>query len=205
LGQEDHSLLKLHDRMPQFRSAGRSLHRHQLRSRRTTQGPQKKRRLTSGVARPAGRQEWTSCWIAHPKFLRRTPSAVGAPGAGAPRASGKSTGPVDAACGATPGPSQRSACSSVVPEEGWQWWPERGRIADARRLIGAAEGLLQVVGASVHDYYQPDRSLYKRPVSAPRSRLGDATFEAAREDEGRSMIFEQAVAYALEVDEASLT
>jgi hypothetical protein len=31
---------------------------------------------------------------------------------------------------------------------------------------------------------------------------GDATFEAAR-DEGRSMTFEQAVAYALEVDEAS--
>jgi hypothetical protein len=37
---------ELHDRMPQFRSASRSLHRHQLRSRRTAQGPQKKPRLT---------------------------------------------------------------------------------------------------------------------------------------------------------------
>jgi hypothetical protein len=36
-------------------------------SRSTTQGPQKKGRLTSGVVRPAGRQEWTSCRIAHPK------------------------------------------------------------------------------------------------------------------------------------------
>jgi hypothetical protein len=25
--------------------------------------------LTSVAARPAGRQEWTSCWIAHPKLL----------------------------------------------------------------------------------------------------------------------------------------
>ena len=39
------------------------------------------------------------------------------------------------------------------------------------RLIGAGEGLLQVVGAPVYDYYQPDRSLYERTVSATRSRL----------------------------------
>jgi hypothetical protein len=44
----------LHHRMPQFRSAGRSLHRHQLRSRRTTQESQKKGCLTSGITRQAG-------------------------------------------------------------------------------------------------------------------------------------------------------
>jgi hypothetical protein len=78
---------------------------------------------------------------------------------------------------------------------------EAGRSAC---LSGAAEGLLEAVGAAVYNYYQPDRSLYQRTVSAARSRLGDAAFEEAREW-GRMMTFEQAVKYTLEREEASPT
>ena len=67
-------------------------------------------------------------------------------------------------------------------------------------LFGAAEGLLEAVGAAVY-YYLPDRSLYERTVSATRSQLGDAAFEEAQA-EGRAMTFEQAVAYALEDHDA---
>jgi tetratricopeptide (TPR) repeat protein len=73
---------------------------------------------------------------------------------------------------------------------------KREEAARSARLSGAAEGLLEAVGATVYNYYRPDRFLYERTVSATRSRLGDAAFEAAR-DEGREMIFEQAVTYAL--------
>jgi hypothetical protein len=79
-----------------------------------------------------------------------------------------------------------------------------GKREDAERsarLFGAAEGLLEAVGAAVYNYYQPDRSLYERTVSATPSQLGDAAFEAARA-EGRAMTFEQAVAYALEDHDA---
>ncbi len=79
-----------------------------------------------------------------------------------------------------------------------------GKQEDAEhsaRLSGAAESLLETVRTAVYKYNQPDRWLYERTISATRSRLGDAAFEAARA-EGRSMTFEQAVAYALE-DEAS--
>ena len=74
-----------------------------------------------------------------------------------------------------------------------------GKREEAERsalLSGAAEGQLEAVGATVYNYYRPDRSLYERTVSATRSRLGDAAFEQARE-RGRAMTFEQAVAYAL--------
>jgi tetratricopeptide (TPR) repeat protein len=79
---------------------------------------------------------------------------------------------------------------------------EREEAERSASLSGAAEGLLEAVGAAVYNYYQPDRSLYERTVSAARSRLGEATFVEAR-DRGRSMTFEQAVAYALEDDVAS--
>ena len=74
---------------------------------------------------------------------------------------------------------------------------EREEAERSACLSGAAEGLLEAVGAAVYNYYQPDRYLYERTVSATRSRLGDAAFEEAR-DEGRAMTFEQAVEYALE-------
>ncbi len=70
-------------------------------------------------------------------------------------------------------------------------------------LLGAAERLLEEVGARVYNYYLPDRSLYERTAATVRSQLGDAAFEEARA-EGREMTFEQAVAYALK-DEASPT
>ena len=73
---------------------------------------------------------------------------------------------------------------------------KREEAERSARLSGAAEGLLEAVGATVYNYYRPDRTLYEHNVSATRSRLGDAAFEAAR-DEGREMIFEQAVTYAL--------
>ncbi len=79
---------------------------------------------------------------------------------------------------------------------------KREEAERSARLSGAAEGLLEAVGATVYNYYRPDRSLYEHTVSAMRSRLGDAAFEAAQ-DEGREMSFGQAVAYALEEDEAS--
>jgi predicted ATPase len=73
---------------------------------------------------------------------------------------------------------------------------KREEAERSARLSGAAEGLLEAVGAAVYNYYQPDRSLYQRTVSATRSRLGEEAFEEARE-RGREMDFEQAVAYAL--------
>jgi len=78
----------------------------------------------------------------------------------------------------------------------------QGRVEHSTRLFGAAEGLLEAVGAPVYNYYKPDPSLYERTMSATRSRRGEADFEEVRA-EGRAMTFEQAVAYALEDDEAS--
>jgi predicted ATPase/DNA-binding XRE family transcriptional regulator len=78
----------------------------------------------------------------------------------------------------------------------------QGRAERSARLFGAAEGLLEAVGAPVHNYYKPDPFLYEQTISATRSRLGEADFEEVRA-EGRAMTFEQAVAYALEEDDAS--
>ena len=73
----------------------------------------------------------------------------------------------------------------------------RGQPERCAHLIGAAEGLLEAVGVPVYVYYEPHRSLYERTMAAVRSQMGEQAFEAARA-EGRSMTFEQAVAYALE-------
>ena len=80
----------------------------------------------------------------------------------------------------------------------------RGEAEHSARLLGAAGRLLEEAGASVYNYYKPDRSLYERTMSFTRSRLGEADFEEAR-TEGRAMDFEQAAAYALEDNEASTT
>jgi hypothetical protein len=69
-------------------------------------------------------------------------------------------------------------------------------------LLGATEGLLWEVGAPGYNFYNPDPSLQERTVAEARAVLGDAAFEEAQE-RGREMTFEQAVAYALEDDEAS--
>jgi non-specific serine/threonine protein kinase len=78
----------------------------------------------------------------------------------------------------------------------------QGNGERSARLFGAAEGLLEVLGAPVYTYYTPDPSLCERTVSATRSRLGHLAFEEARE-RGREMDFEQAVEYALAHDDAS--
>jgi predicted ATPase len=78
----------------------------------------------------------------------------------------------------------------------------QGKAERSARLFGAAEGLLEVLGAPVYTYYKPDPSLYERTVYATRSRLGEAAFGEARE-RGREMDFEQAVEYALAHDDAS--
>ena len=78
----------------------------------------------------------------------------------------------------------------------------RGAAERSGRLIGAAERLHEAVGVPVYVYYEPHRSMYERTVAAVGSRLGGEVFEEARE-RGREMTFEQAVAYALEIYEAS--
>jgi predicted ATPase len=70
------------------------------------------------------------------------------------------------------------------------------------RLFGAAEGLMEAVGAPVYNYVKVDPSLYQRTKASARSQLGEEAFEAAW-PEGRAMTFEQAVEYALGREEAS--
>jgi predicted ATPase/DNA-binding XRE family transcriptional regulator len=77
----------------------------------------------------------------------------------------------------------------------------RGEAERCGRLIGAAEGLHEVVGVPVYVYYEPHRSMYERTVATVRSALGEEAFEEARA-EGREMTFDQAVTYALEMEEA---
>ena len=77
----------------------------------------------------------------------------------------------------------------------------RGETERSAYLFGAAEGLLETVGAPVYNYYQPDRSRYERIMAGIRSALGEPAFAAAWE-RGRLMTFDQAVAYALTGDEA---
>ncbi len=48
----------------------------------------------------------------------------------------------------------------------------RGEAVRWARLSGAAEGLLEAVGATVYNFLQPDHSLYERTIAATRSRLG---------------------------------
>ena len=72
----------------------------------------------------------------------------------------------------------------------------RGEVRQSAVLLGAAEGLLDEVGARVYNQYMPDRSLYEGTLANARLQLGERGFEEARE-RGRAMDFEQAVAYAL--------
>jgi hypothetical protein len=75
------------------------------------------------------------------------------------------------------------------------------RLVGAARLWGAAEALLETIEITARPY-APDRSLYQEQVAAARARLDEQTWVEAWA-EGRAMSFEQAVAYALEGDEAS--
>jgi DNA-binding CsgD family transcriptional regulator/Tfp pilus assembly protein PilF len=73
---------------------------------------------------------------------------------------------------------------------------ERGEPDRAARLLGAAEALLEAVGAPLYVQAQ-DRALYEKAVKALRSRLGEEAFRAAWA-QGRAMALEQAVEHALE-------
>jgi len=69
-------------------------------------------------------------------------------------------------------------------------------------LLGAAEALLEEVGARVYNYYIPDRSLHERTAASVRSLLGQDGFQQTW-SEGRAMTFDQAVACALSTVEHS--
>ena len=74
-----------------------------------------------------------------------------------------------------------------------------GEAERSALLLGAAEALLEKVGARVHNYYAPDPSVRVRAVAEARAGLGDAGFEGAW-TRGRGMDFEQAIDYALGAD-----
>jgi predicted ATPase/class 3 adenylate cyclase len=72
----------------------------------------------------------------------------------------------------------------------------KGEAERAAILFGAAEALREAVG---YQQAPRDHSLRERYLAAARSRVGEAAWAAAW-DVGRSMAFEDAVAYALEED-----
>ena len=71
-----------------------------------------------------------------------------------------------------------------------------GGAERSARLFGAAEGMLEAAGAPVYNYYIADRALYEKARAEATSSLGERAFEERRA-EGRSMTFEESVAYAL--------
>ena len=48
----------------------------------------------------------------------------------------------------------------------------RGKAERSAQLLGAAKRCLEEAGASVYNYYKPDRSLYERTAANVRSQLG---------------------------------
>jgi len=67
--------------------------------------------------------------------------------------------------------------------------PQRGA-----RLLGAADVLLQEIGCVLE---AENRRPYQAAVASARAQLGEAEFEKARQH-GRSLLMEQAIAYAIE-------
>jgi DNA-binding CsgD family transcriptional regulator len=67
--------------------------------------------------------------------------------------------------------------------------PQRGA-----RLLGAADALLQGIGSVLE---AENRRPYQAGVASARAQLGEAEFEKAMH-QGRSMLMEQAIAYALD-------
>jgi predicted ATPase/transcriptional regulator with XRE-family HTH domain len=75
----------------------------------------------------------------------------------------------------------------------------RGEPRRVARLLGAAEALLEAAGLVL--YAQINNELHQRAASAARELLGEGAWTAAY-DEGRALSFEEAVAYALDEEEA---
>ena len=70
----------------------------------------------------------------------------------------------------------------------------------AARMLGAADALLETAGTPLRAV--AERRLHQRVSDAARERLGERAWTAAW-DEGRAMVFDEAVAYALKHDQAS--
>ena len=69
-----------------------------------------------------------------------------------------------------------------------------GDAGRAARLFGAAHALRESVGIPLRPIARPE---YERDVAAVRTRLDEASWQAAWA-EGQAMTLEQAIAYALE-------
>ena len=63
-------------------------------------------------------------------------------------------------------------------------------------LLGAAQGIREMIGTVGYGYYRPDQELAQRAEGEARERLGDDTFDDAL-DAGRTLEAGQAVAFAL--------
>jgi predicted ATPase len=77
----------------------------------------------------------------------------------------------------------------------------RGDPHRAARMLGAAESLLEIAATPL--YAWADHDMHQRATDAAREALGERAWKEAW-DEGGAMTFEEAVAYALREDEASL-
>ena len=71
-----------------------------------------------------------------------------------------------------------------------------GQARRVALLLGAAEALRELVGATVYGYYQPDPALREGAAATARAVLGDKAFDDAV-DEGRRLDAGQAAALAL--------
>jgi hypothetical protein len=77
---------------------------------------------------------------------------------------------------------------------------EENDLVRAARLWGSAAALLETIEVIAYPH-AADRTFYDRQMAAARQRLGDRSWEEAWE-EGREMILEEAVGYALEKETA---
>jgi ATP/maltotriose-dependent transcriptional regulator MalT len=99
-------------------------------------------------------------------------------------------------------------CQELKDRRGMAWCLEclaevaaaQGRPQRGARLMGAAEGLLDAIGASWPPNYVAGR---ERAMAVIRTALGDET-SAAAWAEGRAMTLQQAIAYALEASVAGV-
>ena len=71
-----------------------------------------------------------------------------------------------------------------------------GQARRVALLLGAAEALRELVGATVYGYYQPDPALREGAAATARAVLGDKAFDDAV-DEGRRLDADQAAALVL--------
>jgi predicted ATPase/DNA-binding XRE family transcriptional regulator len=101
---------------------------------------------------------------------------------------------VAGAWAAAPARGNGAASLSLTPVMNEHSHGRPGYAERAARLFGAAETLLEQIGASLQ---AADLADYERNLAAVRSQLTERKFAAARQ-EGRAMTPEQAIAYALE-------